>query len=238
MAVGQGFEPREPLGSTVFKTAAFDHSASPPKLFAGKAPGGERALYRRALSDQVSPLPIRLRGALWVIARTRHILLHDRHWRCFRDSKEFTQLGTDCGFRDRLRRNPRIVHGTACFGHAGCRVNILLGCFLCHRILRLDSATGSSAAAGSAGAGSACSCTDVSSASAAGGASAAVSFIASTSKASGVSASGSAKAALRASEEATSTAGAACSAWRRNCFGVGCFSRAVRCLSYTSDSTL
>ena len=30
MAVGQGFEPREPLGSTVFKTAAFDHSASPP----------------------------------------------------------------------------------------------------------------------------------------------------------------------------------------------------------------
>ena len=33
MAVGQGFEPREPLGSTVFKTAAFDHSASPPKLF-------------------------------------------------------------------------------------------------------------------------------------------------------------------------------------------------------------
>ena len=30
VAVGQGFEPREPLGSTVFKTAAFDHSASPP----------------------------------------------------------------------------------------------------------------------------------------------------------------------------------------------------------------
>ena len=78
-------------------------------------------------------------GPSRVIARTRYILLHDRHWRCFRRSKEFTQLGTDCGFRDRLRRNPRIVHGTACFGHAGCRVNILLGCFLCHRILRLDS---------------------------------------------------------------------------------------------------
>lgn len=31
MAVGQGFEPREPFGSTVFKTAAFDHSASPPE---------------------------------------------------------------------------------------------------------------------------------------------------------------------------------------------------------------
>ena len=37
MAVGQGFEPREPLGSTVFKTAAFDHSASPPKLLFGPA---------------------------------------------------------------------------------------------------------------------------------------------------------------------------------------------------------
>ena len=64
MAVGQGFEPREPLGSTVFKTAAFDHSASPPKLSAGKAPGEERALYSCALSDQVSPLPIRPRAAL------------------------------------------------------------------------------------------------------------------------------------------------------------------------------
>jgi|DEB0MinimDraft_10_1074344.scaffolds.fasta_scaffold38078_2 hypothetical protein len=30
VAVGVGFEPTEPLGSTVFKTAAFDHSASPP----------------------------------------------------------------------------------------------------------------------------------------------------------------------------------------------------------------
>ena len=30
MAVGQGFEPREGFPSTVFKTAAFDHSASPP----------------------------------------------------------------------------------------------------------------------------------------------------------------------------------------------------------------
>ena len=28
----QGFEPREVLPSTVFKTAAIDHSATPPKL--------------------------------------------------------------------------------------------------------------------------------------------------------------------------------------------------------------
>ncbi len=32
MAVGQGFEPWELLHSTVFKTAAFDHSATPPEL--------------------------------------------------------------------------------------------------------------------------------------------------------------------------------------------------------------
>ena len=31
MAVGVGFEPTEGFPSTVFKTAAFDHSASPPK---------------------------------------------------------------------------------------------------------------------------------------------------------------------------------------------------------------
>ena len=31
MAVGQGFEPWEPHDSTVFKTAAFDHSATPPE---------------------------------------------------------------------------------------------------------------------------------------------------------------------------------------------------------------
>ena len=30
MAVGQGFEPWDLLQSTVFKTAAFDHSATPP----------------------------------------------------------------------------------------------------------------------------------------------------------------------------------------------------------------
>ena len=73
MAVGQGFEPREPLGSTVFKTAAFDHSASPPKLFAGKPPGEERALYRRAPFDQVAPLTFRrpegLLGRCWRAGR-------------------------------------------------------------------------------------------------------------------------------------------------------------------------
>ena len=30
MAVGVGFEPTEPLGSLVFKTSAFGHSATPP----------------------------------------------------------------------------------------------------------------------------------------------------------------------------------------------------------------
>ena len=31
MAEGEGFEPPEPFGPTVFKTAAFDHSAIPPQ---------------------------------------------------------------------------------------------------------------------------------------------------------------------------------------------------------------
>ncbi len=35
MAEGQGFEPWEPLDSSVFKTGAFDHSATPPKLYRG-----------------------------------------------------------------------------------------------------------------------------------------------------------------------------------------------------------
>ena len=32
MAEAVGFEPTEPLGSTVFKTAAFNHSATPPRF--------------------------------------------------------------------------------------------------------------------------------------------------------------------------------------------------------------
>ena len=32
MAEREGFEPPEPFGSTVFKTAAFDHSATSPHL--------------------------------------------------------------------------------------------------------------------------------------------------------------------------------------------------------------
>lgn len=31
LAEGEGFEPPVPLGTTVFKTAAIDHSAIPPK---------------------------------------------------------------------------------------------------------------------------------------------------------------------------------------------------------------
>jgi hypothetical protein len=33
MAEREGFEPPNPRGSTVFKTAAFDHSATSPRLF-------------------------------------------------------------------------------------------------------------------------------------------------------------------------------------------------------------
>ena len=33
MAEGKGFEPLVPRGTTVFKTVAFDRSATPPRLF-------------------------------------------------------------------------------------------------------------------------------------------------------------------------------------------------------------
>ncbi len=36
MAEDTGFEPAEPFGSTVFKTAAFDHSANPPYSLGNK----------------------------------------------------------------------------------------------------------------------------------------------------------------------------------------------------------
>ena len=38
----QGFEPRIPRGTTVFKTAAIDHSATSPKLFSGVLPFKKR----------------------------------------------------------------------------------------------------------------------------------------------------------------------------------------------------
>ena len=37
LAEKQGFEPRVPRGTTVFKTAAIDHSATSPKLFCKSA---------------------------------------------------------------------------------------------------------------------------------------------------------------------------------------------------------
>ena len=38
IAERQGFEPRVPLGTTVFKTAAIDHSATSPNSFAEVLP--------------------------------------------------------------------------------------------------------------------------------------------------------------------------------------------------------
>lgn len=46
MAEGQGFEPWVPFGTLVFKTSAFDHSATPPK---------EAELYRHIDARQGLP---------------------------------------------------------------------------------------------------------------------------------------------------------------------------------------
>ena len=59
MAVGQGFEPREALASTVFKTAAFDHSASPPENnFLLPRCAKLARLYSAALSAQGAAGPL------------------------------------------------------------------------------------------------------------------------------------------------------------------------------------
>ena len=42
MAEEVGFEPTVPCGTTVFKTAAFDHSATPPTSPQDQAPTGKR----------------------------------------------------------------------------------------------------------------------------------------------------------------------------------------------------
>ena len=62
MAVGQGFEPREGCPSTVFKTAAFDHSASPPKnLFVTcqrhRAKQAELYSYASPVQEAGPPVP-------------------------------------------------------------------------------------------------------------------------------------------------------------------------------------
>ena len=45
IAERQGFEPRVPRSTTVFKTAAIDHSATSPKLFLG-VPRFSKAVQR------------------------------------------------------------------------------------------------------------------------------------------------------------------------------------------------
>ncbi len=48
IAERQGFEPRVPRSTTVFKTAAIDHSATSPKLFL-RVPCFSKAMQRYAL---------------------------------------------------------------------------------------------------------------------------------------------------------------------------------------------
>lgn len=57
MAVGQGFEPWELLHSTVFKTAAFDHSATPPEEPALYMYSRERQLAKPLFFQQNQALP-------------------------------------------------------------------------------------------------------------------------------------------------------------------------------------
>jgi hypothetical protein len=48
-----GFEPTEPCGSTVFKTAAFNHSAIPPRRFAIRQRWAQAATEPNAAQDSI-----------------------------------------------------------------------------------------------------------------------------------------------------------------------------------------
>ena len=66
MAEGEGFEPPEPRGSTVFKTAAIDHSATPPDAveITGKGAFAQARMHSRPTPDLKNrvtlPSPIRV----------------------------------------------------------------------------------------------------------------------------------------------------------------------------------
>jgi hypothetical protein len=48
-----GFEPTEPCGSTVFKTAAFNHSAIPPRRFAIRQRRAQAAAEPNGAQDSI-----------------------------------------------------------------------------------------------------------------------------------------------------------------------------------------
>ena len=64
MAEEVGFEPTVPCGTTVFKTAAFDHSATPPRqLFQPMSPfrrGGLRMTYAGQAKTMRNRLEVKL----------------------------------------------------------------------------------------------------------------------------------------------------------------------------------
>ena len=57
MAEGVGFEPTEALTSTVFKTAAFDHSATSPKLLVSRDRKVSLALLADAAAGKRATIP-------------------------------------------------------------------------------------------------------------------------------------------------------------------------------------
>ena len=63
MAESEGFEPPDPFGSTVFKTAAFDRSASSPFVLFGVC------RYSVSLSDGTNRVVRRVVGAGWIDGR-------------------------------------------------------------------------------------------------------------------------------------------------------------------------
>ena len=138
MAVGVGFEPTEGHPSTVFKTAAFDHSASPPKK-AAREPLAGRAHYI------VAPVSIKLLsscrrlGAAGIVAGARNILRHHANRRCFRCVKQLRELSLHGGVGDRLGQNAWIIDCSPLCCQST-RIDFFDRCF--HRIDRISACSG------------------------------------------------------------------------------------------------
>ena len=102
MAVGVGFEPTEGHPSTVFKTAAFDHSASPPKRFTGTLPA--KCAHYIAAHCAIKLL----RGchlssrAAGIVTGPRDILSNDADRRSLRQREELCLLSDDLRLSDWL----------------------------------------------------------------------------------------------------------------------------------------
>lgn len=75
MAESEGFEPPDPFGSTVFKTAAFGRSATSPRCHLASGPVVPKCILNKntgsTASDQWKPLEVRQNSSMLPNRRIR-----------------------------------------------------------------------------------------------------------------------------------------------------------------------